>query len=502
MYRRNAMGNYTVPPEILALKPRGTIVKKIKSGYYVYSHSQYKDEKTGKWKTSSGKLLGKIVPGVGYCPNSSKCSEDRITCFDYGEYLLASKLSVQEYGLLLKVFNPDEAMLVFALSAIYATHGFCGLKAADSLYGRSLFAKDFPGLKFSYYRIAKLLELIGRESKMSRFQQLAAEAASEFAVDGHPIATFSEENSLSSPGFKTASLGSDYMNLVTAIDVDTGLPFASRMYPGYMLDKSSFSDFMAEIGEITGKCILIDMGFSAKENLKMIEDKGGFFIIPVPKNHSSHKEITKKKPGRLSEFLYSGGGRSDLVEYREKADGNRRVIYYVNRSEAERLCRAYRHGLDAGKKGYTEEKYLKEKDDYGVIVLTTNRKDLDAKQVYEHYKKRWKIETFYDRLKNGLDFSGLNIDDHAMIQGLSFCMLIAGRIDARLLTAAKKLGYTRNSLIGLMKYLKVTDDENGVKLHNKKKDHDAVLEKLGISLSMTEKCLPEKKTEETDKPSE
>jgi len=140
------MGNYTVPPEILALKPRGTIVKKIKSGYYVYSHSQYKDEKTGKWKTSSGKLLGKIVPGVGYCPNFSKCSEDRITCFDYGEYLLASKLSVQEYGLLLKVFNPDEAMLVFALSAIYATHGFCGLKAADSLYERSLFAKDFPGL--------------------------------------------------------------------------------------------------------------------------------------------------------------------------------------------------------------------------------------------------------------------------------------------------------------------------------------------------------------------
>jgi hypothetical protein len=89
-----------------------------------------------------------------------------------------------------------------------------------------------------------------------------------------------------------------------------------------------------------------------------------------------------------------------------------------------------------------------------------------------------------------------------MIQGLSFCMLIAGRIDARLMTAAKKLGYTRNSLIGLMKYLKVTDDGNGVRLHNKKKDHDAVLEKLGIRLSLTEKCLPEKKTEETDKPSE
>ena len=162
---------------------------------------------------------------------------------------------------------------------------------------------------------------------------------------------------------------------------------------------------------------------------------------------------------------------------------------------------AVRHGIDAGKDGYTEEEYLNEKDSNGVIVLTMNRNDLDAKQVYEHYKKRWRIETFYDRLKNGLDFSELNIDDHAMIQGLSFCMLIVGRMDARLFSTAQIPGYTRNSLIGLMRFLQVTDDEGGTRLHNKK-EHDAVLEKLGITLSLTEKCLPAKKAEKGDKASE
>lgn len=131
-----------------------------------------------------------------------------------------------------------------------------------------------------------------------------------------------------------------------------------------------------------------------------------------------------------------------------------------------------------------------------------NRNDLNAKQVYEHYQKRWKIETFYDRLKNNLDFSELNIDDHAMIQVLSFCMLIVGRMDARLLSAAQIIGYTRNSLIGLMRFLKVTDDEGGARLHNKKKEHDAVLEKLGITLSLTAKGLPAKKAEKGDKASE
>ena len=47
------MGNYTAPPKILAQKPKGTIVKKIKSDYYVYSHLQYKDEKMGDWTLSN-----------------------------------------------------------------------------------------------------------------------------------------------------------------------------------------------------------------------------------------------------------------------------------------------------------------------------------------------------------------------------------------------------------------------------------------------------------------
>jgi len=41
-------GRYTVPPEILKHKPRGTMVKKIHGGFYVYAMENVKDPETGK----------------------------------------------------------------------------------------------------------------------------------------------------------------------------------------------------------------------------------------------------------------------------------------------------------------------------------------------------------------------------------------------------------------------------------------------------------------------
>ena len=49
------MGDYSVPAEIRALKPKGTMVKNINGYYYVYQFSSYRDE-NGKRKTKTGKF--------------------------------------------------------------------------------------------------------------------------------------------------------------------------------------------------------------------------------------------------------------------------------------------------------------------------------------------------------------------------------------------------------------------------------------------------------------
>ena len=472
------MGNYSVPEEIRAMKPKGTIVKKIKGQYYVYSHSQSKDLKTGKWKTDPGKLLGKIIPGVGYTPNDKTCETQGVTCFDYGQYLLACKLGIEDFSLLKECFTPEEAMQIFALAVIFCVEGYVGLKAAGLIYERCLIARDYPALKFSSRRMSKLLERIGRIGKKEEFQQKCIEKGSDvMAIDGHVIPTSSENNNLSSFGYKTKQIGSEYMNLMMAMDVKSHFPVGVHVFPGYMLDKKDFIDFSSGIGSLKGKIILLDMGFFSTENMNFITSQEGNYVIPVSENRADYKEISSPRKGRVAQFLYHRNRKVDTVEYREMKKDNRKIVYYRNISEAEKLSSAYLLSLEQGKPGFSKENYNVMKQSFGVIVLETNLED-DAKTVYELYKTRWTIETFYDRLKNGIHFEELNLDDYATAQGVAFVMLLAGRIDARILDAAKKLKMTRKELIQLMSFLKLSDNGKISSIHNIKKLHKEIFHEL------------------------
>lgn len=484
------MGEYSVPAEIRALKPKGTIVKRIKGNYYVYSHSQSKDPATGRWKTAPGALMGKIVPGVGYCPKGERASSGgRITCFDYGEYLLACGVARAELDALKKVFNPDEAMQVFFAAARFALGGFSGIKALECDFERSLIARDYPALPFSYHRLSALLERTGRTQKQADYQRELARGSGEaIAIDGHAIATASERNCLSAAGWKTASLGSEYMNLMVALDVESLQPIATKAFPGYLPDKSDFRAFCADMGDLRGKVLLVDMGFFSRSNVELVESWGAFYVIPVSANRSEHKALSAGRRGRPSQFLYRRGGKTDPVEYREERIGGRRFIRFRNLAEAGRLSAAYLEAAEAGKKGFSSEGYARMAPDFGAIVLETNL-GKSAEEVYSLYKSRWSIETYYDRLKNGIGFEALNLDDYAVAQGLAFVMMVAGRIDARIAWAARKAGMSRKELIQLMRFLKLVDDGKRVSILNVKKQHSEVLAKLGIAMSVTAKCL-------------
>ena len=79
------MGNYAVPESIRAYRPKGTIIKKIAGHFYVYEYSK---EKTidGKWRNKSGRLIGSIVEGQGYIPNSNLLCDAEISTVEFGDY--------------------------------------------------------------------------------------------------------------------------------------------------------------------------------------------------------------------------------------------------------------------------------------------------------------------------------------------------------------------------------------------------------------------------------
>jgi transposase len=80
---------------------------------------------------------------------------------------------------------------------------------------------------------------------------------------------------------------------------------------------------------------------------------------------------------------------------------------------------------------------------FGVIVLETTH-DGVPEEIYNYYKDRWGIETFYAYLKHQMDFNALGVQDWAKLQGLAFMMLLSALING---TIQEKL--KQSSLSGI-----------------------------------------------------
>ena len=158
-------------------------------------------------------------------------------------------------------------------------------------------------------------------------------------------------------------------------------------------------------------------------------------------------------------------------------------MYVFRDIDENEKCRFnYQHSMELGKSGYTAERYEQNKEFFGVYVLQSNSSKT-AKEVFECYKKRWGIETFYQYLKNKGDFNDLMFQDYYMEQGFSFIMLVAGQIHQRMISAVKSLKDNTISVRDLLlmaRCMKMERRGNVWTLKNTRKKDLAILEKVGF----------------------
>ena len=113
------------------------------------------------------------------------------------------------------------------------------------------------------------------------------------------------------------------------------------------------------------------------------------------------------------------------MEYQESSDSNgTRTIYYRNLHEAEGEKANYLECIEKKVPGYNEAKMKTVEKTFGVIILETTHAGT-SEEIYNYYKDRWSIETYYDYLKHQMDFNALGVQDWAKLQGLAFMMLLA-----------------------------------------------------------------------------
>ncbi len=433
----NSSGKYAVPEEILRFKPRGTMVKKIHGGYYVYAMENVKNPTTGKWQTKTRGILGKITAENGYVPNE----DTGYTVLEYGAYRVAEECASEIKAQFQQAFEKDDnAKRIWVLALIYSVNGFRPISAISLLYRKSSLVVAYPNLKMGETAVSNILENLGRrDTEARKFQDILLHDVKEMAIDGHVIPRYSKLDGMTEYGYKYKALGSEQVNLLTAYDVTRNRPVAMKMFDGSKNDKASVKEMIKDM-LIEGCLYLMDRGFYSLELKQMITDKKATYIMPVSSNMTSYQEALKRGKGRLKTFIYKRREGihtvKNVVEYRVSSDENgTRTIYFRNLHEAECEKANYLECIEKKVPGYTDAKLEVTEKTFGVIVLETTHDGM-PEVIYNYYKDRWSIETFYDYLKHCMDFNALGVQDWAKLQGLAFMMLLAtlinGAIQGRL----------------------------------------------------------------------
>lgn len=435
------MGKYSVPADIRALKPRGTMVKKITGGYYVYEYRMERGE-DGKRHTRMGRCIGKITLAEGFLPNDVLLRGEEVTSLDFGEWAIALANSQGTHGLLRRFFSPREADQIYVAALIHFVQGFTYVKDLSKYVGMSVLCLRFPSVHLGRDATSELYEDLGRrQGPALRMQQaLASAAVGPVALDGHVIGCCSGESGIAAKGCKFKKIAEEQVNLLMAYDASSGLPLLSRLYEGGAVDKVTVQDLLQMV-RFVGVIFVVDRGFYSEENLELLTRDGNNYVIPLAKSLKACKAAVSDLT-MTGRFVWQKGSKIAVVAYKEQEVGGRRVIVFRDENEAAVMQANYLRHMKRGDKGYTQEKFDELSPLMAVQVLQTSiaKAACSAERVYGLYKNRWPIETYFDYFANGQDCHTLCQQDYHKMQGLAFLMLVSGLIHREVADAVAESG--------------------------------------------------------------
>lgn len=475
------MGKYSVPEKIRKQKPKHTIVKKIGNHYYVYSYTYYKD-KNGKWQTKPSAEIGKITEEHGFVPNSNYSLSTDITTLEYGQYAVTLKNTEKVINRLLEVFNPIEAYTLYYISVIHFVNEFQPVKNIKKYVEQSCLSLLSTQLSFSSEKITKLLDTLGRrQTNVWKYEQKCIEESSgQIIVDGHVMSSASHQNDLAMYGNKYAKLGDTQLNVLMVYDLNNNTPLVSKIYPGNLLDKVSVQDLL-QMNQYKDMLFVVDRGFYSSTNIKLFSSNGNHYIIPLSQNLRLYKKATNSMKFHQT-FIYENNKKRAPIDFKEIKENGKRIIVYRDNEQYVREKTDYLKNMQIDPKKYTQETYDKVSEFFGVIVLQTNLNN-SAEEIFKLYKKRWKIETFFDYFKNKIDIKNIYLNNYYKIQGLGFVMLLVSQIYEELKKNTKHIkGKSVEDILLEARLIKLNQYYNNWTVTNTTKEMQEFMQSLNVDL--------------------
>ena len=430
-------------------RPAGTEIKLINGHYYLYERKSVYDPGTKRKRKKSGALLGSITE-EGFVPKKEKVDQkelQEIQCVEYGACSYLYQANRVMMGNLKRLF-PDKWETIFTLAALKCI-GETSLKRVQVSYETSYLSVLFPHLGLSAASLTETMRRIGRSrSEICCYMRDGLSSYSGFIlIDGHRIISGSGNLPLAQLGYDSRMRYEPQVNLLYLFGRKDGLrlPLYYKQFAGSVPDCLALPDIGEEAGiKGSGITVIADKGFGSDDDFSAITGSGMHYIIPLKRNTA---EVAI--PANPSQYGNAFNFRQRSVFWTSSTkEGYRVVVYYdmllamYETSDAisrlERKNNAAAAALEKeekrrknGKGRLTDEQIarmqsvdvagsIQERSGIGVLILKTDRLDLDESQIYALYKTRQEIEQNFKCYDDTLDLDASFMQDPEAFEGWLF----------------------------------------------------------------------------------
>lgn len=435
-----------IPKDILEIpRPSSTRVKATtKEGVYnVIKRTSIR--KNGKIIPVEKGVIGKIINGVY---QSIEKQTYEVDVKSYGLFALNEKLNNHIFRELLNFYDFEDARKLYVIASLRTMFSDIKNEHLKHEYDTNFISEIYPKCALSSNTISSFLEKIGKSSsKMEEFMNKRLEYFSDHTiiVDGMLKNNTSQTNTFSEISRKSRTKGSQNLNLIYAYDISVQEPVASSVYPGNMLDYTAFRNFLRTY-DIKNGFLILDKGFNDKECKILMQQRNIKYLIPI-KITNSIKRLNLKSGFDIT-FAYDD---DTLRAKKILVDGK---YYFCYRSTLTEFTQKKNFISRTYKKGVYDEKKLLEKEDlFGLIIFECNG-DLNIKDIYISYKKRWEIELLFKQFKNVLEQNEGNVQGNYRIIATEFINFLSSIMLCRIKNYLLENGVLENKTIGqIFRYL-------------------------------------------------
>jgi len=300
------------------------------------------------------------------------------------------------------------------------------MKNMEFHYYHSYLSVLYKGLKLSPKHLTAFLREFGvqRQEIVSFFKEFRG-GKNNILFDGTDL--FSKSKKIDITKYSRTKKGTydSVANMMFAFSVDLQLPLYYKFLPGNIKDIKSFKLCLKEL-QIEDAVVIVDKGFSSKNNVNELINEQLNFIIPLKRNNTliDYQNVAQGNKKDFESFFKFQGRiiwYYSLIVDKEK---DLSINLYLDEELKLEENKDYLNRIETVPDKYTMEGFYEKQHTFGTIAMMHNTSS-DAETVYVKYKSRNQIEEMIDVFKNIIDADSSYMQNEQALESWMFINYIS-----------------------------------------------------------------------------